>query len=120
MLVASDGVTTPSGDRPEDDYWRRPPEHAGTGGAPAGPVPPGGTGGPAAGYGGPPAGTPPLPGWRPPVHVQPAPPRRLPPQDMAELDAAEQRAQRVTWGVGGVVAVVLVALVCLLCSRAIF
>jgi hypothetical protein len=39
---------------------------------------------------------------------------------MAELDAAEQRAQHVTWSVGGVAAVVLVALVCLLCSRAVF
>jgi hypothetical protein len=37
---------------------------------------------------------------------------------MAELDAAEQRAQRVTWSVGGVATVVLVFLVCLLCARA--
>ncbi|RQX59967.1 hypothetical protein DLJ57_00265, partial [Micromonospora chalcea] len=63
---------------------------------------------------------PPPPGWRPPVHVQPAPPRRLPPQDMAAMDQAEQRAQRLTYGVGAVVAVVLVLLTCLLCSRLLF
>lgn len=54
------------------------------------------------------------------MHLRAAPPRRLPPQDTAGLDAEEQRAQWVTWSVGGVAAVVLVALVCLLCSRAIF
>ncbi|WP_308220966.1 hypothetical protein [Micromonospora phytophila] len=54
------------------------------------------------------------------MHLQPPPPRRLPPQDMAGLDAAEQRAQRLTNGMGLVAAVVLVILVCLLCSRILF
>jgi hypothetical protein len=114
-LVASDGVTTPSGGSTPDDYWRRP----GTGGdgapdqAAAAPAP-------ASGYAGPPPSVPPPAGWRPPVHLEPAPPRRLPPQDMAGLDAAEQRAQRVTYGFGAAVGVVLVVLVCLLCSRVIF
>lgn len=39
---------------------------------------------------------------------------------MADLDAAEQRSQRVTYGFGAAAAVVLVVLVCLLCSRVIF
>ncbi len=176
-LVASDGVTTPSGGSPDDETWRRPeqpatggenasgavpPEADGrihTAGTDAGdadtpeaagnaspwsreaatdspwarpeaaggwtvaggawPGPPGG-GTPASGYAGPPPSTPPPPGWRPPVHVQPSPPRRLPPQDMAAMDQAEQRAQRLTYGIGAAVAVVLVLLTCLLCSRVLF
>ncbi|MFI1191920.1 hypothetical protein ACH4T9_01375 [Micromonospora sp. NPDC020750] len=115
-------MTTPSGDRPEDDYWRRPPNIPGSGGAAPGQERPAGADspGPAPGYGGPPPTTPPPPGWRPPVHLRAAPPRHLPPQDTAGLDVEEQRAQWVTWSVGGTAAVVLVALVCLLCSRAIF
>src|SRR5207237_419145 len=45
----------------------------------------------AGAYSGPPPTTPPPPGWRPPVHVQVPPPRRLPPQDMAAMDQAEQQ-----------------------------
>ncbi|SCE70528.1 hypothetical protein GA0070561_0997 [Micromonospora saelicesensis] len=176
-LVASDGVTTPSGGSTPDDYWRRPdtgddavadqppaapattpptgptdpPQDeqaspASTGGTasendgppPAGPAPTGGTasghpgpppagptgpaptGGTASGYSGPPPSVPPPAGWRPPVHLQPAPPRQLPPQDMADLDAAEQRSQRVTYGFGAAAGVVLLVLLCLLCSRVIF
>ncbi|MFF0654659.1 hypothetical protein [Micromonospora tulbaghiae] len=81
---------------------------------------PSGGGPPPSGYAGPPPSTPPPPGWRPPVHVQPSPPRRLPPQDMAAMDQAEQRAQRLTYGIGAAVAVVLVLLTCLLCSRVLF
>ncbi|SCF49211.1 hypothetical protein GA0070216_13310 [Micromonospora matsumotoense] len=36
------------------------------------------------------------------------------------MDAAEQRAQRVTWSVGAVIGIVLLLLLCLLCSRALF
>ncbi|MGW5671467.1 hypothetical protein, partial [Micromonospora sp. NPDC003776] len=79
----------------------------------------GGTATPA-GYTGPPPTNPPPPGWRPPVYVQAPPPRRLPGQDMAAMDRAEQQAQRVTYGFGAVAAVVLVLLMCLLCSRVIF
>ncbi|MFF5174260.1 hypothetical protein ACFY3U_16695 [Micromonospora sp. NPDC000089] len=78
---------------------------------------PAGTGG---GYAGPPPTTPPPAGWRTPVHLQPAPPRTLPPQDMTALDAAEQRAQRLTWTVGAVAGAVLLGLFCLLCSRVLF
>ncbi|SCF37768.1 hypothetical protein GA0074695_6305 [Micromonospora viridifaciens] len=53
------------------------------------------------------------------MHVQPAPPRQLPPQDMTAMDQAEQQAQRLTYGIGAVAGVVLVILMCLLCSRVI-
>lgn len=195
-LVASDGVTTPSGGSTPDDYWRRPdtgddavtdqppaapattpptwptnpptsgpsnpppagptnpppneqagpastgrppsgnagPPPAGpTGPAPTGSTPSGNAGPPpvgptgpaptgrtASGYSGPPPSVPPPAGWRPPVHLQPAPPRELPPQDMADMDAAEQRSQRVTYGFGAAAGVVLLVLLCLLCSRVIF
>ncbi|WP_253289920.1 hypothetical protein [Verrucosispora sioxanthis] len=56
----------------------------------------------------------------PPVHLRAAPPRQLPAQDMASLDAQEQRAQRVTWAVGAVAGAVLVVLTCLLCTRLLF
>ncbi|MCG5459164.1 hypothetical protein PSH03_004931 [Micromonospora sp. PSH03] len=94
----------------------RPPS-GNAGPPPAGPAPAGGT---ASGYSGPPPSVPPPAGWRPPVHLQAAPPRQLPPQDMAELDAAEQRSQRVTYGFGAAAGVVLLVLLCLLCSRVIF
>ncbi|RKN23788.1 hypothetical protein D7147_01740 [Micromonospora musae] len=132
-LVASDGVTTPSGGSSPDDFWRRPPSGGeglpdratapitGDGTPPAGGAAPGANVGPGGatygGYTGPPPSTPPPAGWRPPIHLQPAAPRSLPPQDMAALDQAEQRAQRVTYSIGAVAAVVLVILVCLLCSR---
>ncbi|MFY1574310.1 hypothetical protein ACN26Z_05400 [Verrucosispora sp. WMMD703] len=74
----------------------------------------------AGGYAGPPPTTAPPPGWRPPVHLQAAPPRQLPAQDMVSLDAQEQRAQRVTWAVGAVAGAVLVVLTCLLCTRLLF
>ncbi|MBM0279118.1 hypothetical protein [Micromonospora tarensis] len=119
-------MTTPSGgSTPDDDYWRRPgtgddnavakPPPAGYAGPPTAD-----TGRPSAGYAGPPPSVPPPAGWRPPVHLQPAPPRQLPPQDMADLDAAEQRSQRVTYGFGAAAGVVLLVLLCLLCSRVIF
>jgi hypothetical protein len=76
----------------------------------------GGTGG----YSGPPPTTAPPPGWRPPVHLQGAPPRQLPAQDLASLEAQEQQAQRVTWTVGAVAGAILVVLTCLLCTRLLF
>ncbi|MFF5177330.1 hypothetical protein ACFY2Q_04795 [Micromonospora sp. NPDC000316] len=106
-------MTTPSGGSTPDDYWRRP----GAGDGEKAEQPPAA---PPRAYPGPPPSVPPPAGWRPPVHLQPAPPRRLPPQDMADLDIAEQRSQRVTYGFGAAAAVVLVFLVCLLCSRIIF
>ncbi|GIJ77231.1 hypothetical protein SAMN05443287_105114 [Micromonospora phaseoli] len=54
------------------------------------------------------------------MHLQAAPPRHLPHQDMGALDAREQRAQRVTWAIGAVAGAVLLVLGCLLCVRALF
>ncbi|MGW3792939.1 hypothetical protein ACWD8I_17500 [Micromonospora arida] len=121
-------MTTPSGGSAPDDYWRRPDtgdDAVGTtsendGPPPAGQTGPAPTGGTSSGYAGPPPSVPPPAGWRPPVHLQPAAPRQLPPQDMAGLDAAEQRSQRVTYGFGAAAGVVLLVLLCLLCSRVIF
>jgi hypothetical protein len=64
-------------------------------------------------YPGPPQTDPPPPDWRPRVVRDPAPPRRLPPQDHAALDAAERAARRFTWAVGAVamVAALMVVLV---------
>ncbi|MEU6074652.1 hypothetical protein [Micromonospora sp. NPDC047074] len=110
-------MTTPTPGGAPDEYWRRPdstPELPRTPAAPT-PGPP-----PRGGYAGPPTATPPPAGWRPPVHLRPPPPRQLPPQDMAGLDGAEQRAQQVTYGIGAVAGVVLVIVVCLLCSRIVF
>ncbi|SCL44844.1 hypothetical protein GA0070604_0636 [Micromonospora eburnea] len=39
---------------------------------------------------------------------------------MTVIDQAEQRSQRLTYGIGTVAGVVLVILTCLLCSRVIF
>ncbi|WP_410809994.1 hypothetical protein [Micromonospora sp. 067-2] len=119
-------MTTPSVGSTPDDYWKRPTVDGDAAAAqpPTGDAaaqPPAASGpAPASAYAGPPPSTPPPAGWRPPVHLEPAAPRRLPPQDMADLDAAEQRSQRVTYGFGAAAGVVLVVLVCLLCARVIF
>ncbi|MFD0821944.1 hypothetical protein ACFQ0D_27320, partial [Micromonospora zhanjiangensis] len=55
--------------------------------------------------------------WRPPVHIRPAPPRQLPPQDVLAVEAEEQRARTVTGTVAVVAGVVLLVLFCLLCGR---
>ncbi|MFI7522551.1 hypothetical protein [Micromonospora globbae] len=112
-------MTTPTGGSSPDDYWRRPPD-GGDGLPDRSASPPTTPGTPPGGYAGPPPNVPPPTGWRPPVHVQPGPPRHLPPQDMAALDAAEQRAGRLTYSIGAVAGVVLVIVVCLLCSRILF
>ncbi|MGW5557571.1 hypothetical protein ACWER9_10145 [Micromonospora sp. NPDC003944] len=115
-------MTTPSDGSNPDDYWRRPDagDDAVAHQPPTAPVTTPPTGHTPGGYSGPPPSVPPPAGWRPPVHLQPAPPRHLPPQDMADLDAAEQRSQRVTYGFGAAAGVVLLFLLCLLCSRVIF
>ncbi|TCB99705.1 hypothetical protein E0H26_03885 [Micromonospora zingiberis] len=121
-------TTSPPGPA-SDEPWRRPDTGDGaTSGDPAQRHPAPGGGGPGQppaagasdGYPGPPPTIAPPAGWRPPVHLQALPPRQLPAQDMAALDAREQRAQRLTWGVGAVAGAVLMVLVCLLCTRALF
>ncbi|MCC3762831.1 hypothetical protein K3N28_07070 [Glycomyces sp. TRM65418] len=48
------------------------------------------------GYEGPPVNVPPPPGWRVEAVALPVEPRRLPLQDHAAIDAAEQRARLFT------------------------
>jgi hypothetical protein len=99
---------------PEDEHWRRP----------ANPVPdrerpPDGTPWRPE-YAGPPPSAPPPPGWRPELVVQPSPPRPLPPQDHADLDAREQSARTLTYGIGLVAGAILLIVLCALCGRALF
>jgi hypothetical protein len=49
--------------------------------------------------------------------VQAPPPRQLPAQDLAALEADERGARTVTYGVGLLAAAVLIVVMCLLCSR---
>jgi hypothetical protein len=74
----------------------------------------------ASGYTGPPRADPPPHGWRTPVVVQPAGPRTLPPQDPDRLDAEEQSARTLTYGVAMVAGAVMVLLVLVLCGRTLF
>ncbi|WP_157930681.1 hypothetical protein [Glycomyces xiaoerkulensis] len=61
-------------------------------------------------YEGPPANVPPPPGWRVETVAVPDAPRRMPKQDHAAIDAAEQRAKLVThWA--ALVAVMLMFIV---------
>lgn len=48
------------------------------------------------GYEGPPVNVPPPPGWRVEAVALPGEPRRVPAQDHAAIDAAEQRARLLT------------------------
>ncbi|NUT33159.1 MAG: hypothetical protein HOV79_08805 [Hamadaea sp.] len=58
-------------------------------------------------YAGPPTTTPPEPGWHPDLIETPPPPRRLPAQDHAAIDADERAARRFTLMIGTVAAVTL-------------
>ena len=104
---------------PDDAFWRRPaaaePDREAT--PPAAP-PVGQAGQTGSGYAGPPASTPPPPGWRPQFVVQPAPPRQLPAQDHADLDAQERSARTLTYGIGLVAGAILLIVLCAICGRA--
>jgi hypothetical protein len=101
-----------------DLAWRRPPAGSGapTPGSAAAPSEP--TTAPP--YTGPPRGTPPPPDWRPRLLVQPQPPRPLPPQDLAALDAQEREARTITYGIGLVAGAVLLIVLLVLCGRTLF
>jgi len=71
-------------------------------------------------YTGPPPTNPPPAGWRPPIVAQPAPPRELPGQDHARIDAEEQAAHTLTKGIGLVVGAILLVLLFLFCARWLF
>jgi hypothetical protein len=67
----------------------------------------------------PPMNAPPA-GWRPVRIVEPAPPRALPAQDHAAIDADEERARQVTRNVGLAAVAVIGILMIMLCGRALF
>jgi len=56
-------------------------------------------------------------GWRPAHLIATAPPRTLPEQDNAAIDAAENGARTFTLGVGGVAVLVLTVLFAVLCGQ---
>jgi len=96
----------------DEQQWRRPAESdAGT----RSPLPP-----PEAPYTGPPRTTPPDATWRPPIVIQVPPARQLPPQDDTALDAQEQQARTITYGVGMVTGAIALIVLFILCGRALF
>lgn len=91
----------------EDAYWRRPAEDEQ-------PHPAGHLDDPV-GYQGPPRPAPRPPYWSTPVVQQPPAARELPPQDHERLDAREQAARTLTYGVAmlaGAVAFILLLVIC--------
>lgn len=114
-LVASIGVSSPTGPSDEDAFWRRPdgPEPEPPFAQPAGPPAP-------PPYTGPPKSAPPPAGWRPPFVAESPAARELPPQDKAALDEAERSARTLTYGVGMVAGALALVAMCLLCSRLLF
>ena len=111
-----------NGIRPGDDgSWRPPAEgSAAPAHGSADPADRPVSGASPSGYTGPPRAAPPPPGWRTPVVVQPGSPRALPRQDPARLDAEEQSARTLTYGVAMVAGAVMVLLILVLCGRTLF
>ena len=68
-------------------------------------------------YDGPPPMVAPPADWRPAVEYQVQPPRQLPPQDHAAIDAAEGRARIVSYGVAIGTGAVLILMMLVLCGR---
>ncbi|HKT03327.1 MAG TPA: translation initiation factor 2 [Rugosimonospora sp.] len=94
----------------DDRQWRRPsgpPEPPPASPTPASPP-----------YVGPPRSTPPPRGWQPRTLIQVPPPRALPPQDQPALDAQEQQARTVTFGVAMVAGAILLVVLFVVCGRA--
>ena len=102
----------------DDLQWRRPP--AGVGGPAPGTTPPSADVPTQPAYTGPPRNVAPPPDWRPRLLIQPQPPRELPAQDLAALDAQEQEARTITLGVGMVAGAVLLVVLLILCGRVLF
>jgi hypothetical protein len=117
-------VTTGRAD--DDAFWRRPAESTPQGPTPGADTPYGAT--PAPGieakgppeYSGPPPTVAPPPGWRLPTVAKPAPARTLPVQDAAELDAEEQVARTLTYGVAMVASAIMLVVLLLICGRLLF
>ena len=98
----------------EEAHWNRPSDGTSV------PAVPGSAPTGSADYAGPPPTVPPPPGWRTPVVVRPGSPRPLPQQDPARLDAEEQSARTLTYGVAMVAGAVMLLLILVLCGRALF
>jgi hypothetical protein len=58
--------------------------------------------------------------WRPQLVVRTAPPRRLPAQDIAAIEASETHARAFTRSVGLGAGVIIVVVLCIVCARTIF
>lgn len=69
------------------------------------------------GYTGPPKATPPPKGWKVPEVVAVAPPRELPPQRHAAIDAAEARARTFSQGLAMLTAALLFVVLVVLVVR---
>jgi CHASE3 domain sensor protein len=48
------------------------------------------------------------------------PPRTLPPQDVPQIEAAEQQARTITYGIAMVTGAIMIVLMLVLCGRALF
>lgn len=70
------------------------------------------------GYNGPPRSTPPPKGWKVPEVIAVAPPRELPPQNHASIDAAESRARTFSQGLAVLTAALLFVVLIILVVRA--
>jgi hypothetical protein len=101
----------------DDLQWRRPGE--GGKATPGNPPVPSGQPAPPP-YQGPPRTTAPRPDWRPRLLVQPPPPRELPAQDLAGLDAQEREARTITYGIGLVAGAIGLIVLLVLCGRVLF
>lgn len=105
--------------QPDDAYWQRPAEPV-SGSAPAEPASQDGHSDAAPPtYQGPPPTAPPPWQWRPVRVVQPAPPRRLPEQDHAGIDTAEDRARTFTTQLALAASIIMIIMICVVCGRSI-
>jgi hypothetical protein len=97
----------------DEQQWRRPSPASESGvtppAAPEQPV-----------YTGPPRSDPAAATWRPQTVIRVPPARQLPPQDDAVVDAQEQRARTVTYGVGMIAGAVALIVLVILCGRVLF
>ncbi|HKE65086.1 MAG TPA: translation initiation factor 2 [Micromonosporaceae bacterium] len=71
-------------------------------------------------YTGPPRSEAPDATWRPPTFIEVPPARELPHQDDVVIDAQEQQARTVTYGVGLVTGAVALIVLLILCGRVLF
>jgi hypothetical protein len=99
----------------DDAQWRRPAEGTPSLQPPA--APPDAEPAP---YAGPPTQPPPPAGWRPPTVMKFPPPRTLPPQDGPRIDAEEQQARTISYGVAMITGAIMLLLIVVLCWRAVF